>query len=71
RDASVNLYRWVLWRLIEASQHGRDYWQVVQTSLLSILGDQNDKISTNYGAVFVAKLKRLGVWEELRFAWSK
>ncbi|WP_189009549.1 hypothetical protein, partial [Deinococcus roseus] len=27
RDASVNLYRWVLWRLIEASQHGRDYWQ--------------------------------------------
>jgi hypothetical protein len=64
----VNLYRWIFWELLKASDQGMNLWQQVQASLLNVLGDQEHQIPTNYGAVLVKKLKTSEVWQALQAA---
>lgn len=65
-DTSLNLYRWILWASLKAFQQGRDVIQQVITALLNVLGDMDDEIPTNYGAVIVKKLKTSGIWDCLK-----
>lgn len=67
QDRSVNLYRWILWKLIKASEQGLDLWPQVQRAILNVMGDQEHDVPTNYGAVLVRKLKVSGIWQELQY----
>ena len=66
KDQSLNLYRWILWKLLKASEQGLDLWSYVQGAFLNVLGDQEQNIPTNYGAVLVKKLKTSGLWSDLK-----
>ena len=67
QDDSLNLYRKLCWQLLRLNDRGQDYFEGVYHAYQRARGDAQDPDAPlrRPGAVFVALLKEMGVWDEI------
>ncbi len=62
---SVNFYRRLVWRALQASQRGLDYFPTVYQMAVRARVDRVENFSRRGGAVFCSRLKETAFWDEI------
>jgi DNA-binding transcriptional ArsR family regulator len=63
---SLNFYRYLVWQLLRLYQQRRDYLLDVYQMVLRASSDHQEGFARKPGALFVSRLKRCELWEEVR-----